>query len=190
MSRTMLMIWYVAMALCAFSSNGLTQSSAPALQPEKAGDHPSFVFSDIETALRRNSHVPLRLPSFLPYVDQEHPIHAIVQAAGSSGYKILLATVLPCEGQNNCSYGSLRGSTSPITLESKSGVPVNLRGKIKGKFIKSVCHAYCSEAIVQWHEGGFYYAIGIKAESKNVLMRVANSAIPIGGVPTPQPQKR
>jgi hypothetical protein len=138
-----------------------------------------FIFRGIEPALRRDSAVPPRLPAFLPDVDADHPIYPVIQSAGRSGYDIVLATVLPCEGQNNCLYGTLRGSTTPISVDGDPGVPIMLHGRVKGQYIKSVCHAFCTESFVKWREKGFFYSVGIKAEKKADVIKAANSAIAI-----------
>jgi hypothetical protein len=139
---------------------------------------PLFIFGEIEPVLRRQTTVPLRLPSFLPAVDKEHPIFGVLKSADRSGYDILLATELPCEGQNHCSYGSLRGSVIPLKHDGGTGVPVRLRAGLRGRFIKTVCHAYCTESFVQWRERGFYYSVGIKAGKKSAVVKTANSCIP------------
>ena len=60
--------------------------------------------------------------------------------------------------------------------------PVELSGGIKGQFIDAVCYAYCTESYLRWGKGRFYYAIGMKAERKETLMKVANSAITVDRV--------
>jgi len=150
-----------------------------AVAQKDTGKEASFIFSKIEPTLHRTSRVPARLPSFLPGVDREHPIDAILISASSSGYEILLAMEPDCQGQNVCLYGSVFGSAAPIKLAGRSsGIPVKLRRGIQGRFIDAECHAYCNQSYVKWSEGGFYYAVGIKAEKKENMIRVANSAIP------------
>ena len=70
----------------------------------------SAVFREAEPILRRESGVPPELPRFLPFMDESHPIHAVVQSATASGYSILLANALPWEGANWCRYGTIEGS--------------------------------------------------------------------------------
>lgn len=141
----------------------------------------SVVFREVEPALRRESAVPPKLPRFLPFMDESHPIHAVVQSATASGYSILLANALPCEGANWCLYGTVKGSTQPINREGKAGkaVPVLLQGGIKASFFDSECDTYCSQAYVDWQENGYYYSIGIKGPNpmRKALLKVANSAV-------------
>lgn len=145
------------------------------------GSREKSIFEKVEPVIKRKSHVPLKLPTFLP--DEKQPIYAIAQTVSRSNYKILLATELPCNGQNSCLYGSVQGSTTPFKIDKNvKPFKVTLRGDIHGQFIKPVCHEYCSEAFVQWGEDGFYYSIGIKAERMHSLIGIAISAI---GVPPP-----
>lgn len=152
-------------------------TSGDSCQYEGVRGDASFVFRDVEPKLRRSGVAP-RLPSFLPGIDAEHPVYAVLKSADASGYEILLANALPCEGQNVCLYGTIRGGTSPF---SKRGTTAMLKRHIRGKFIAAVCHAYCTQSYINWSEGGFYYSIGIKAEKEENLVKAANSAIP--GIP-------
>lgn len=166
-------------ATCAFRSiltlSGL-QGSAPqnSRQPyvEELGS-----LSRLRPRLRRETRVPARLPEFLPLVDEKHPIYAVIQSLDSSGYRILLANDVPCEGQNWCLYGSVEGRINPF--ESKEGPTetIKLRDGIVGEFIDAACDAYCTQAYVRWKEDGFYYSVGIKAERRQIMIKVANSAI-------------
>lgn len=146
-----------------------------------SGPGTSVVFSEVEPALRKESSVPPMLPRLLPFMDESHPIHAVLQSATTSGYSILLANALPCEGANWCLYGTVRGSAQPFSSEGKAGkaVPVLLRGGIKADFFDSECATYCSQAYVEWHENGYYYSIGIKGPNRmrKILVKVADSAV-------------
>jgi hypothetical protein len=141
----------------------------------------SVVFREVEPLLRRESNVPPRLPRILPFMDESHPIHAVLQSATTSGYSILLANAVPCEGANWCLYGTVRGGTQPLNREGKAGkaVPVLLLGGIKASFFDSECDTYCSQAYVEWQENGYYYSIGIKGPNpmKKALTKAANSAV-------------
>jgi hypothetical protein len=166
---------FLTAAALASTNQILPQSTDPA---NRHIHNAQSIFKEIQPALRRDSAVPPRLPAFLPDVDADHPIYPVIQSAGRSGYNIVLATVLPCEGQNNCLYGSLKGSTTRFDVDGEPGVPVILRGGIRGLFIKSACHAFCTQSYVKWREKSFFYSIGIKAEKKEAVIKAANSAIP------------
>jgi hypothetical protein len=160
-----------------YSSSGVRVATTafrdPCCRHAGAQDNTSVLFRAIQGQLRQSRVTP-RLPSFLPGVDNEHPVYAVVKSANASGYEILLANTLPCEGQNVCLYGTIRGRIAP---SAEHGTTVILKKHIRGKFIDSVCHAYCTQSYINWPEGGFFYSIGIKAEKKENLVKSANSAI-------------
>ena len=157
------------------------QKTGPGNAQVVSGPGASAVFREVEPVLRRKTGVPPRLPRFLPFIDELHPIHAVLESATAYGYSILLANALPCEGANWCLYGTLRGSTQPINREGKAGkaVPVLLQDGIKASFFDSECDIYCSQAYVDWQENGYYYSIGIKGPNpmRSTLIKVANSAV-------------
>lgn len=168
MNKSFILFVVTMLLLTICMSVGLTQQ-----QDVQAGKNegPLFIFDPIKPALRR-SGVPALLPAFLPQVDRKHPLPVVLKSAGKSGYNILIATDLPCDGQNNCLYGTLQGSVSPFKRE---GVPVKLNNGIQAEYIDYECHAYCSEAYVRWKQNGFFYSIGIKGGEKNDLLQIANS---------------
>jgi len=141
----------------------------------------SVVFREVEPTIRSKSSVPPRLPRFLPYVDESHPIHAIIQTVTTSSYSILLANAVPCEGSNWCLYGTVRGSAQSFSNEGKArkAAPILLQGSIKASFFDSECGTCCSQAYIEWQENGFYYSIGIKGPNpmSKVLTKAANSSL-------------
>ena len=137
----------------------------------------SFVFEKLGPLIRSKSGVPARFPGFLPDVDRHHPVYAVSKRIDKNGYYVLLALELPCDGQNNCLYGSVQGSTLPLDLHSDSSISVKLKSGINGEFLRSVCRAYCTEAYIKWREGPYHYAIGIKAARMNELVKAANSSL-------------
>lgn len=174
--------------LCSFFSIGIPSVTISAEQGQNAKDiekasaeGTSVVFREVEPVLRKKSSVPPRLPRFLPFMDESHPIHAVIQSVAASGYSILLANALPCGGANWCLYGTVKGSTQPFSTEGKAGkaIPLVLQSSIKASFFDSECNTYCSQAYVEWRENGFYYSIGIKGPNsmENILIKVANSAV-------------
>lgn len=164
---------------CIVSMVATAQQASPPRETFQKGSDSSatFVFREIEPRLREKTKVPLRLPTYLPGVDEQHPIFAVIDTVDGAGYEILLAVELPCEGQNNCTYGSVRGSSSRIGDSAVKGIRVNLKGGLRGIFKKAVCHAYCDEATLTWKEGEFYYSVGMKAGKMKDLIGVANSAL-------------
>jgi hypothetical protein len=140
----------------------------------------SIVFREVEPVVRRKSGVPPGLPRFLPFIEESHPIHAVIQSTTTSGYSILLANAMPCEGANWCLYGTLKGSNEPFSTEANAekAVPVLLQVGIEATFFDSRCDTYCSQAYIEWQENGCYYSIGIKGPNpmRKTLIKVANSA--------------
>lgn len=152
----------------------------------------SFVYEEVKPRILRESTVPPRLPSFLPYVDREHPIYVVLRSVNKSGYEVVLAMELPCEGEHRCTYGTLLGSTSPLDPidTDKNGVPipgapVTLDHGIKGHYFPSVAYAYPSDAYVRWQERPYYYSVSMKAGRKSQVVRMANSAIAAGHAKPP-----
>jgi hypothetical protein len=149
-------------------------------QQKSSVQKPSFIFRKIEPVLRRESIVPPRLPSFLPYVDEKHPIYPILRSANHSGYDIFLATEKDCLA-GACEYGELLGSSTPIKEESDGvRVRVTLPGGIEGYFIDFTCGANCSDSYVGWTEGDYHYSVGMKTGKREQLIKIANSAIAAG----------
>jgi hypothetical protein len=189
MKRTIILIAFV---YCFSSGIVFSQSSGSEKQePNSTGaqkrlaQSPSLVFSEVEPVIHQKSRVLPALPSFLPYVDKSHSIYAVVRSVSDSGYDILLANAIPCEGQNWCLYGSVRGSIEPFNHTfnhaTPAASPMSLHKGIQGKFIEATCDTYCTEAYAEWKEDGYYYSIGMKAGKRDQLRKMANSAIDSGG---------
>jgi hypothetical protein len=184
------MMRYAAiLAFASLSCIGRPTPNAPALFVAQESSNPAKsvgaerqdVFASVMPALRKQTRVPLRLPSFLPDSgDKDSPIYAILESADPQGYEIQLAWSDDCNGGNACHYGTVQGRVTPPEGVSGRKVPVTLEGGIKGYFIDASCGAHCNDSWVGWSENGFHYSIGIKAEKKRVLIRVANSAIAAG----------
>lgn len=179
---------FVLAFLAALLFSGILVNRSAAQQKRPSGNskkialrQPSFIFHDVEPVIRRKSHVPPMLPAVLPYADESDSIHALLQSADDFGYDILLANELPCEGQNWCLYGSVRGNVKPFQHSfnhvSPKAEPVTLSNGVRGGFIAANCEAYCSQAYVEWHQNGYYYSIGVKAGERKQLVEMANSAI-------------
>lgn len=141
----------------------------------------SRIFDKVGRVIVNKSRVPPMLPSVFPYIDDSHPLHALIQSIDDSSYTILLANALPCDGANWCLYGSVRGNVVPFRHSFNHISPkverVVLIDGIKARFIKASCDAYCTEAYVEWTHGDYYYSIGLKAGERKELVGMANSAI-------------
>ena len=139
-------------------------------------------FSKIVPVLLRKTTVPLRIPTYLPGLE-EGDFHAIVNAADETGYVIVFGATPDCEGQNFCSYGAMIGTIRPLKdldfydVSRAKSLRVALHHGIRGDFYDAICAAYCSDSLMVWTEGKYHYIIGLKAERKLNVIRAANSAI-------------
>jgi len=95
----------------------------------------------------------------------------------ADSYDILLATKVPCEGGNACSYGTVQAQKSAFEVPEGKPTDVALGAGITGQFFPSECHVFCSEAYVRWRENGTFYSIGVKAGRKAGLLRAVKSAL-------------
>lgn len=150
-----------------------TTKSAPSHEPK-----PNHIFNEMIPLLLQKTHVPLRLPEYVPYSDdKETPLYTILQTADEDNYSIQLAWDKDCEGGNACHVGYIGGSKAPPARPQRTVAPVILRGGIKGSLVGFDCGAHCDDASLDWSEGGYYYGISLKAGDKKTLVRMANSAI-------------
>jgi hypothetical protein len=173
----------IALLLCAFLVAGYLHEIAIAQQEKTTTnleEAASFTLRDVYPVIRLKSRVLPELPTFLPYTDKDDPAHAIIESVDQLHYQIMLAWVVPCAGGHNCLYGSVRGSAVPFTAGEGRSVPVTLLRGIQGNFIESECTINCTQAYLEWSDGGFYYCVGVKAGKKRDLVKMANSAIAAG----------
>lgn len=140
-------------------------------------------FARLQSALKDETRIPPRLPSFMPYMDTKNPIAASIVSASSTGYEIALGWGTDCfapgflEGAGACHYGSIEGSNLPLHDVDGRQIPVVLASGVKGFFIGSTCGAHCGDGTILWSRDGCYYSISLKAGSKSELIKMANSAI-------------
>ena len=142
---------------------------------------PANNFREARGVLLRESRVPPRIPTFLPFLDDNLPLYATIRSVDQSGYELDLEYQRDCAGSYACTYARLRGSSAPIPIDQGDiNIAVVLRGGIQGHYIANKCGANCGEPVLKWSEGGFYYTIAMKAEDKETLIKDANSAITSG----------
>lgn len=163
------------------------QASASAVPHEQS--QPNSIFSELISVLRQKTRVPLRLPVFVPYSEQDGDksvkndedqdnLYAILYGADAESYGIQLAFGKDCEGGNACHVGELGGSTEfHDDYSDLPKIPVTLHGGIRGYFIDATCGAHCDDSVIYWSENGYYYSVALKAGSKEMLLQMANSAI-------------
>jgi|HubBroStandDraft_6_1064221.scaffolds.fasta_scaffold824184_2 hypothetical protein len=152
-------------------------------QPAGAATPPSALdlvsgYRDAVAKLQNSTKVPLRLPTWVPYDDdKDNPVFASVASATASGYQVELAWVPDCGGGGACHLGYISGSSSPLEENKGPKIPVTLSGGIQGYFIDAGCGANCDDSAVYWTEGGNHYSISMKAEIKETLVKMVNSAL-------------
>ncbi len=136
-------------------------------------------FSTVRPLLLKETRVPLRVPNlYLAYGNKVKTLYVIREKAYSSYYEVQIALTKDCPGGNYCHVGTIRGSAVSSLVEDEGPRnPVTLEGGIKGYFIDATCAAFCDDSSVGWEEGGYYYSVSLKAAKKEILVKLANSAI-------------
>ncbi len=126
--------------------------------------------------------MPLRWPSFIPAATgADRPLYVNLLAEGRDNYNMELGWTSDCIGGGYCHYGSIRASTDAPAEPGHEQLAVKLRDGISGYFTDSAsCGPRCDDAVVAWSEDGYHYSIRVKAEKKETLIKVANSAIASG----------
>jgi hypothetical protein len=101
-------------------------------------------------------------------------------SVSKNAYQVIFAaTNEPCDGQHVCSWGSVIASDHRGGFATPA-VHVQLASGLEGDFRKAERSAYCGEATLEWREDQYYYTIGIKAGTRDDLVKAVNSAIAIG----------
>ncbi len=134
-------------------------------------------YDSIRAILANQTSVPLRLPTFIPpYADDKNPLYAILDSVSSHEYRVQIAWAKDCNGGNWCHLGEIIGSTD-LLLSDGPRSPVELGFGLHGYFVNFTCGAHCGDASIYWTEGGLYYSVSMKAEKKQILLRMVRSAI-------------
>jgi hypothetical protein len=137
-------------------------------------------YDAIRTTLTDHTSVPLRLPTFIPpYADDKNPLYAILDSVSPHDYGVQIAWAKDCQGGNWCHLGEIIGSTLPPPSDGPRS-RVELGFGLHGYFVNFTCGAHCDDAGIYWAEGGYYYSIAMKAEKKQILLKMARSAIAAG----------
>lgn len=163
---TIICVWALLIPMVVFAQAINDSATAPA----------SSTLEELRPKVQAQSKLPLRLPTFLPDTGGQK-IYALLRHADADSYDILLATKVPCEGGNACSYGTVQAQKSAFDLPEGKPTAVALGRGIKGQFFPAVCHAFCGEAYVRWRENGIFYSIGVKAGKKAGLLRAVKSTL-------------
>jgi hypothetical protein len=142
------------------------------------------IFGRVHAVLLKETKVPVRWPSFLPAeTSDEHPLYVNLLSEGADNYDMELGWTPDCIGGGYCHYGTVRASINPMAEPRRAQAPVKLRDGIVGYFMESsTCGSRCDDAMIGWAEGGYHFSISVKAETKETLIKVADSAIASGHV--------
>jgi hypothetical protein len=163
----------------------------PKLTATNSGSSQVQGYDAIRATLTKHTSVPLRLPTFIPpYADDKNPLNAILDSVSSHDYRVQIAWAKDCQGGNWCHLGEIIGSTLPPPSDGPRS-PVELGFGLHGYFVNFTCGAHCDDAGIYWAEGGYYYSIAMKAERKQILLKMARSAIAASrsGSPTTSPTR-
>ncbi len=133
-------------------------------------------YRDLVSQLQSETKVPLRLPTFVPKDgDKDNPVVAKLETTSLDDYRIELSWATECGEAGHLGY--ISGSLSALPENTGPKVPVVLNRGIKGYFIDAGCGENCDDAAIYWTDGKYHYSISMKAETKDTLTRMVNSAI-------------
>ncbi|MEA5617155.1 hypothetical protein VB711_04790 [Cronbergia sp. UHCC 0137] len=167
---------YALSALLFFAYPGTFEQRAIAL-PSLTQQQINPVFKPILPKLKQKSQIKLLLPKYIPESNTENPLYAIIETATKNKYEILLGFSPDCSGGTACRLGLLTAEKVNKQTPRLTGKAVLLAKGITGYFVDFQCGANCSDATLTWRYQGIQYTIGLKAGSRNELIKMANSAI-------------
>ncbi len=144
---------------------------------KSANSQPNAVFKPILAKLKQKTRIPIILPKFIPGVERENPLYAIIENATPKKYEILLGFSPDCSGGTACRFGIVTAEAVTNKTPPLTGKKVSLARGITGYFVDFSCGANCSDATLTWRQKGGQYAIGLKAGDRTSLVKMANSAI-------------
>jgi hypothetical protein len=155
-------------------ASGFVQAANPASSALTLIDGYQYAASQ----LQEKTKVPLRLPAWVPYDnDQSNPLFARVQTVSADKYQVEIGWDPECHGATACHLGYINGSAALLPENKGPKVPVTLNGGVKSYFIDAGCAASCGDSAIYWTQGNYHYSITMKAETKETLTKVANSAM-------------
>lgn len=155
-----------------------THKPAPTATTASAGKGQVLtVFQPILAAVKRQTDLPLLLPTFIPVSKDDPKLYASSEK-GEDGYYIELSFAPDCEGADVCHLGGVEGHAA--TTNSPSGKKVKLVQGVTGYFVDASCGANCSDSTLSWRQNSVTYTVSIKAGKEGDLVKMANSAITNG----------
>ena len=140
-----------------------------------AQPHP--VFKSILPQLKKNTKITILLPNYIPGLEGENPLYAIIETANKNKYDILLGFSPDCTGGTACRFGMISAEAINSKTPKLTGKAVSLAKGITAYFVDAKCGANCSDSTLTWRQKGVQYTIGIKAGNQKDLVEMAKSLI-------------
>jgi hypothetical protein len=140
-----------------------------------AQPHP--VFKSIIPKLKKNTKIKILLPNYIPGLEGENPLYAIIETATKDKYDILLGFSPDCSGGTACRFGMISGEVITNKTPKLIGTAVSLAKGTTAYFVDAKCGANCSDSTLTWRQKGVQYTIGLKAGKQKDLVEMAKSVI-------------
>jgi hypothetical protein len=114
-----------------------------------------------------------------------HGAHLYASIAANSlsatTYIVNLGFTQDCQGGTACRYGEATGGwtadTPGVLAPDQGGVPIALRGGLRGTFYPFTCGASCGDSVILWHLHGIPYTVSLKGGARRDVLLMANSAL-------------
>ncbi|MBD2294961.1 hypothetical protein H6G06_16100 [Anabaena sphaerica FACHB-251] len=140
-----------------------------------AQPHP--VFKSILPKLKKNSQIKILLPNYIPGLEGENPLYAIIETANKDKYDILLGFSPDCTGGTACRLGMISAEAINSKTPKLTGKAVSLAKGTTAYFVDAKCGANCSDSTLTWRQKAVQYTIGLKAGKQDELVKMAKSVI-------------
>ncbi|MEA5577810.1 hypothetical protein [Anabaena sp. UHCC 0451] len=138
---------------------------------------PHTVFKSILPKLKQNTKIRILLPSYIPGLEGENPLYAIIETANKNKYDIILGFSPDCNGGSACRFGMISAEAINKTTPRLSGKAISLAKGKTAYFVDFQCGAGCSDATLTWRQKGVQYTLGLKAGKQSELVEMAKSVI-------------
>ncbi len=141
--------------------------------------HLAAPFASILPQLKRQTQVPVLLPSALP---TPRTMYYTIEEASASRYSIAVNFTTDCRGRA-CNLGYVEAEQGG-QFSGAMGIPgemmkaITLRNSTPGRFLNA-CGASCT-ASVEWQAQGVLYRVSLKNGREADVVSMANSAIAAG----------
>jgi hypothetical protein len=135
------------------------------------------VFKSILPKLKKNSQIKILLPKYIPGLEGENPLYAIIETANKNKYDIILGFSPDCTGGSACRFGMISAEAINSKTPKLKGKAVSLAKGTTAYFVDAKCGANCSDSTLTWREKGIQYTFGLKAGKQSELVEMAKSVI-------------